>query len=84
MTDGWIFIAITFAKKTCRDLQKYQTTWFCKSCIRKEIPFSSLNDRELALLSNGMSFLPNRKEKLPKTILEKLNAFTENEDMKCK
>ena len=33
VTDGYTFIAITFAKKTYRDLKIDQTPWFCKSCI---------------------------------------------------
>ena len=31
-----------------------------------------------------MSVLPKRKDKLPRTIFEKLNVFNENEDVKCK
>ena len=31
-----------------------------------------------------MSVLPKEKDKLPTTFFEKLNAFTENEDIKCK
>ena len=31
-----------------------------------------------------MSVLPKEKEKLPTTFFEKLNVFTENEDIKCK
>ena len=31
-----------------------------------------------------MSVLPKEKDKLPTTFFEKLNVFTENEDIKCK
>ena len=73
--DRWVHI---------RDFKKDQTPWFCKSCIWKEIPFSSLNDTEFAHLSKGISVLPKIKEKLPTTIFRKLNVCTENMDMKSK
>lgn len=75
MSDRWVHI---------RDFKKDQTPWFCKSCIRKEIPFSSLNDAEFAHLVKGMSVLPKIKEKIPITIFRKLNVSTENVDMKSK
>ena len=71
-------------QKKYRDLKKDQPPWFCKFCIRKENPFSSLNDTELTHLSKGMSVLTKRKDKLPTAIFEKLNVFTKNEDIKCK
>ena len=85
MCDTWVHIYCNnICKERHRDLKKDQTPWSCKSCIRKEIPFSSLNDTELAHPSKGISVPPNRKDKLPATIVEKLNVFTEHEDIKCK
>ena len=85
MCDTWVHIYCNnICKERHRDLKKDQTPWSCKSCIRKEIPFSSLNDTELTHLSKRMSVLPKRKDKLPTTNFEKLNIFTLNEDIKYK
>ena len=54
MCDRWVHIYCNnICKKTYRDLKKDQNPWFCKSFIQKEIPFSSLNDTELAHLSTN-------------------------------
>ena len=51
MCDRWVHIYCNnICKKTYRDLKKYQIPWFCKSCFRKEILFSSLNDTKFAYI----------------------------------
>ena len=63
MCDSWLYIYCkNICKITYRDLRKYQTPWFCKSCIRKGIPYFSLSDTELAYLSQGMSVLPKENK----------------------
>ena len=49
-----------------------------------EVPFSSLNNAEFSRLLNGKSIIPKKELKATPTIFEKLNLFTENENMACK
>ena len=71
MFDSWLYIYCkNICKITYRDLKKYQTPWFCKSCLRKGIPYFSLNDTELAYLSQGMSALPKRKKSYQRQFLK--------------
>ena len=49
-----------------------------------EAPFSSFNNTEFSRLLNGKSIIPKKELKATPTIFEKLNIFTENENMTCK
>ena len=82
--DCWIHIYCNnICKQTYRQLQKDPTPWYCKSCLKKEIPFSNLNNSEFEAFISGLSTLPKKKLHKP-TIFEKINAFTENEETRCK
>ena len=53
MCDRWVQIYCkNIYSKTDRNLKKYLTSLFCKSCFQKEIPFSSLNGKEFVQLPN--------------------------------
>ena len=49
-----------------------------------KVPFSSLNNTEFSRLLNGKSIIPKKELKATPTIFEKLNIFTENENIACK
>ena len=67
-------------KQTYKQLQKYPSPWYCKSCLEKEIPFSNLND---SAFTSVLSIIPKKRLHEP-TIFEKINVFTENEETNCK
>ena len=82
--DCWVNIHCNnICKQTYRQLQKDPSAWYCKSCLKKEIPFSNLNDSEFEAFTSGLSILPKKRLHKP-TIFEKINAFTENEETNCK
>ena len=49
-----------------------------------EVPYSSLNNTKFSRLLNGKSIIPKKELLATLTIFEKLNIFTENENMVCK
>ena len=50
--------------------------------MQKEIPFSNINDTEYNSLTKDLKVKPKKITK--ETILEKLNLFSDNENIKCK
>ena len=50
--------------------------------MQKEIPFSNINDNEYAYLTNDFKVKPKKITK--ETIFEKLNLFSDNENIKYK
>ena len=83
----WLLVHIhsnDICKQTYRQLQKDPSPLYCKSCPKKEIPFSNLNDSAFeAAFTSCLSILPKKKLHEP-AIFEKINAFTENEETNCK
>ena len=53
-------------------------------CLQLEFSFSSLSNTEFSRLLNGKSILLKKELMATSTIFEKLNIFTENENMACK
>ena len=49
-----------------------------------EVPSSSLNNTEFSTLLNGKGIIPKKELNATPTTFEKLNIFTENENMACK
>ena len=49
------------SKQKSRRLKKDSALWYCKSYLKREIPFSDLNDTEFAAFASGMCILPNKK-----------------------
>ena len=45
-------------KQTYRQLQKDPRPWYDKSCLKKEISFSNLNDSEFEAFTSGLNILP--------------------------
>ena len=78
----YIFIVIIFASKPIEKLRKAPSLWYCKSCLKKEIPLSNLNDYNFQAFTSGLSILP--KKKLDELAIFEINAFTENEESNCK
>ena len=83
--DCWVHIhSNDICKQTYRHLQKDPSPLYYKSCPKKEIPFSNLNDSAFeAAFPSGLSILPKKKLHEP-AIFEKINVFTENEETNCK
>ena len=50
--------------------------------MQKEIPFSNINDTEYNRLAKNLKVKPKKITK--ETIFEKLNLFSDNENIKCK
>ena len=50
--------------------------------MQKEIPFSNINDTEYNRLTKDLKVKPKKITK--ETIFEKLNLFSDNENIKCK
>ena len=83
LCNRWVHIHCkSICKKTCRGLKKDPTPWFCKSCMQKEIPFSNINDTEYIHLAKDLKVKPKKITK--ETIFEKLNLFSDNENITCK
>ena len=79
----WVHIRCSnICKKTYSDLKKDPAPWFCKSCMQKEIPFSNMNDAEYTHLTNDLKVKPKKITR--ETIFEKLNLFSDYENIKCK
>ena len=68
--------------KTYNNLKKDPTPWFCKYCMQKEFLFSNINDTEYSRLTKDLKVKPKNISK--ETIFEKLNLFSDNENIKCK
>ena len=81
----WVHIRCNnICKKTYRNLKNDPSPWFCKLCIRTEIPFSQLNNTEFARLTKNCIILHKKQIVESYTLPEKLNQFTENENLSCK
>ena len=79
----WVHIKCNNISKKCYNtLKRDSNPWFCKNCIKKAIPFSSINDTELKLHINEKS---GTKDKVvPLSVLENLNTFLEHENNQCR
>ena len=58
--------------------------WYCKLCIRTELPFSKLNNTEFVSLTKSRTIIHKNQMQESFTLLEKLNQFSENENLPCK
>ena len=80
LCNRWVHIRCnSICKKTYIDLKKDPTPWFCESCMQKEIPFSNT---EYIHLTKDLKVKPKKITK--ETIFEKLNLFSDNENITCK
>ena len=81
----WVHIRCNnICKKTYRCLKKDPTPWYCKLCICSELPFSTLNNTEFARLTKNKTIIHKKQIQESFTLLEKLNQFSENENLTCK
>ena len=81
----WVHIRCSnTCKKTCRCLKKAPTPSYCKLCIRSELPFSTLNNTEFDRLTKNKAIIHKKQIQESFTLLEKLNQFSENENLTCK
>ena len=81
----WVHIRCNnTCKKTYRCLKKDPTPWYCKLCIRSELPFSTLNNTEFARLTKNKTIIHKKQIQESFTLLEKLNQFSEHENLTCK
>ena len=81
----WVHIRCNnTCKKTYKCLKKDRTPWYCKLCIRSELPFSTLNNTEFARLTKNKTIIHKKQIQESFTLLEKLNQFSENENLTCK
>ena len=80
--DGWIHIYYhNICKQLLRKLKKIVLYSVVNAAFKKEAPYSNLNDTEFALFASGTYVLPKKNFQI---FFNKLNAFTESEDNKCK
>ena len=81
----WIHIRCNnIRKKTYRSLKKDPTPWNCKLCIHAELPFSKLNNTEFARLTKNRTIIHKKQIQESFTVFEKLNQFSEKENLSCK
>ena len=81
----WIHIRCNnICKKTYRSLKKDPTPWYYKLCIHAELPLSKLNNTEFASLTKNRTIIHKKQIQESFTLLEKLNQFSENENLSCK
>ena len=64
-------------------LNKHPTPWYCKLCIRADLPFSKLNT-EFARLTKNRTIIHKKQIQESFSLLEKLNQFSEKENLSCK
>ena len=72
------------SKKKYRYLKKDPRPWYCKLCIRKELPFSKLNNIEFDCLTKNRTIINKKQIQESFSLLVKLNQFSENENLCCK
>ena len=71
----WILIRCNnICKKTYRSLKKDPTPWYCKLCI-------VFNNTEFASLTKNRTIIHKKQIQESFTLLEKLNQFSENENL---
>ena len=81
----WVRIRCkNICKKTYRCLKKNPTPWYCKLCIGATLPFSKLNNTEFDCLTKNRSIIYKKQIQESFSLLEKLNQFSENENLSCK
>ena len=81
----WIHIRCNnIRKKTYRSLKKDPAPWYCKLCIPAKLPFSKLNNNEFASLTKNRTIIHKEQIQESFTLLQKLNQFSENENLSCK
>ena len=81
----WVHIRCNnICKKSYRCLKKDPTPWYCKLCICVELPFSKLNNTEFAPLTKNRTIIHKKQIQESFSLLEKLNQFSENENLSCK
>ena len=73
--DKWVHIGCNnLDNKTYLSLKHSDTAWYCISCLKKEIPFNVLDDKDLEKVYSGKHIVPFTKNKIEK-FTEKVNKF---------
>ena len=71
LCNKWIHIACNnLDKKTCRNLQSSEISWFCIPCLKKELPFNSIFTQHFGKIFRDAPIIPQS--------LTKNQSFTEN------
>ena len=71
-------------KKLTDVSKKDPTPWYCKLCIRAKLLFCKLNNTEFARLTKNRTMIYKKQVRESFSLLEKLNQFSENENLSCK
>ena len=71
-------------KKSYRCLKKDQTLWYCKLCICSKFAFSDINNTGFDHLTTNRTIIHKKQMQESFSLLEKLNQFSENENLSCK
>ena len=71
-------------KKLTDVSKKDPTPWYCKLCIRAKLLFCKLNNTEFARLTKNRTMIYKKQVQESFSLLEKLNQFSENENLSCK
>ena len=70
LCNKWIHIACNnLDKKTCRNLQSSEISWFCIPCLKKELPFNSIFTQHFGKIFRDAPIIPRS--------LTKNQSFTE-------
>ena len=81
----WVHIRCkNICKKAYGCLKKDPTPWYCKLCIGAKLPFSKLNNTEFDRLTKNRTIIYKKQIQESFSLLEKLNQFSENENLSCK
>ena len=71
LCDKWIHISCSnLDKKTYRNLQYSEISWFCMTCLKKELPFNSISSQHFEKIFRDAPIVP--------LSLTKNQRFTEN------
>ena len=71
LCNKWILIACNnLDKKTYRNLQSSEISWFCMPCLKKELPFNSISSQHFEKIFRDAPIVP--------LSLTKNQGFTEN------
>ena len=65
LCDKWIHTACNnLDKKTYKNLQESNTSWFCINCVKKELPFTTQTDFQLENIYKGKHIVPFKSSDL--------------------
>ena len=78
----WIHISCNnLDRKTYIKLQRSNTTWYCISCMKEELPFNTTTNQEFAKIYSGKHIIPfiqQKKQNFKENAIELLKEQSNN------